>query len=90
MGWCSGTELFDTMIEILRSEFAQEQAHDMEVKAPITDERVKRLIANTEKVIKAFWSHDWDCEGDSAYCTVPFVRQAFLNLGVDLFPPDDD
>lgn len=90
MGWCSGTELFDDVIAEIEKSFTEEQIHDIDTNAPITDERVQRLIKTTEAIIKAFWRNDWDCETDSRYITVPFVRQAFANLDRDFFRYEDE
>ena len=38
-----------------------------------------------EKLIKAWWANDWDCEGDSQYWNHPVVRPVFQRLAPDWF-----
>jgi len=53
MGWCSGTDIFDSIILS-----AENNGINFESKAG------KRFFQDT---VEAFWNHDWDCEGDSNY-----------------------
>jgi len=51
MGWCSGTELFDRVLELLIEARQNHIAWD----------------TLTEDLVRAFQQHDWDCESDSEY-----------------------
>lgn len=51
MGWCSGTTIFDTVMDAVVDYLPNEEA--------------KREVAL--KVAKTLWDGDWDCEADSKY-----------------------
>lgn len=69
MGFCSGTDIFDPIAgEILRADW-------------ILDENKRSLI---KALVKALYSHDWDCEGDSYYYDHPIVQQVLRELNPDI------
>lgn len=51
MGWCSGTGVFDDVMDA--------------VVEYVSDEATRRSIA--VKVADSLWENDWDCEADSIY-----------------------
>lgn len=65
MGWCSGTEIFDSVMKKL-----------IEMKLP---EEQQLEIATV--LIKAMKGHDWDCHSDSAYYGTPLMDKAMIALG---------
>jgi uncharacterized Zn finger protein len=67
MGWCSGTDVFDDIVE---------QVLDMKIKAKAKAE----IIA---VVVDALENHDWDCQGESAYFEHPIVQAAMQKLHPD-------
>jgi len=71
VGWCSGTEVIDKIMdEVLES-------------SAIDDSTYRRnIIAVT---IKALWDHDWDCESDSEYFDHPLVHDVLLELDPEMF-----
>lgn len=64
MGWCSGTDVFDHMMFVIK-------------KTDITDEQRQCLI---QCLIVALQNQDWDCESDSDYWRDPLVRKAFKEV----------
>lgn len=67
MGWCSGTELFDAMADIVLPmlETADQAAHYF------------------EKAIDAFTNKDWDCINESRYWEHPDFKFAVSKLFPD-------
>jgi len=64
MGWCSGTEVFDSVAGyVLDSNLTGEQKYD-----------VLRQLANALE-----WQ-DWDCQSDSMYWDHPIVQRIFREL----------
>lgn len=61
MGWCSGTEAFDPVV----NKVLQQDIED--------NQKITIVIA----LIKALQNMDWDCESDSDYWEHPLVRKAF-------------
>lgn len=64
MGWCSGTEIFDSMVEALDK--------------VSNDEDVKFILLVTLTV--ALEQQDWDCHSDSNYYDYPVVQKVFKSL----------
>lgn len=67
MGWCSGTEVFDPVV----NKVLQQDIGDANKTAII--------IA----LIKALQDMDWDCESDSDYWEHTLVRKAFKKVCPD-------
>jgi hypothetical protein len=67
MGWCSGTEVFDPVV----NKVLQQDIGDANKTAII--------IA----LIKALQDMDWDCESDSDYWDHALVRKAFKKVCPD-------
>jgi len=65
MGWCSGTDVFDTMAEVILS---------MSELSNIT-----QVILLT-RLIEALEGHDWDCQGESVFFEHPRVQEAMKKL----------
>jgi len=59
MGWCSGTEIFDTVCEVV-----------LDCPA-ITEDKQKHTI---EELYLMLSDHDWDCQADSDYIKHPIVQ----------------
>lgn len=69
MGWCSGTEIFDRMVEIiLYSSATIEEKEDV-----ITE------------LIKALEDQDWDCQEESDFYNNPQVKRAFYRVHPEWF-----
>ena len=67
MGWCSGTDIFDPVVnKVLQQDIDDKQ-------------KTKIIIA----LIEALQEHDWDCESDSDYWEHPLVRKAFKKICPD-------
>lgn len=62
MGWCSATEIFDTVAKAV---------------LPLTELHDYQKITILRKTIEVLADGDWDCESDSTYWTHPLVRQSF-------------
>ena len=74
MGWCSGTYVFDGVMDA----FINEKSISKAVK--------KKII---KKVIEALQERDWDCESDSDYWEHPLVREIFMELKPEWFEDED-
>lgn len=73
MGFCSGTRVFDPMVEfILKS-------------SQTDDEKVEAI----KVLIEALEDMDWDCQYDSDYIDDPLVDRAFVALHPDWHEDDD-
>ena len=69
MGWCSGTEIFDDMVALVKNMDIGE--HNKELV-------IKRLIYSLE-------NQDWDCQSDSGYFDYPLVKRVFIKMHPDWF-----
>lgn len=67
MGWCSGTDVFDTVVKGVLCLCIRD----------------KEKIDIIENLIVALHDQDWDCETDSEYFHDPLVKLAFLQLDED-------
>lgn len=67
MGWCSGTDIFDRVVEMI-------------LKTNTSDDEKYKLIYALGEVLEG---NDWDCQGDSDYRNEPLVRKALIDLGND-------
>lgn len=67
MGWCSGTDIFDRMVQII-------------LKLEISDDAKYETIYSIAEVLE---DNDWDCQGDSDYNDEPIVQRAFKALHPD-------
>lgn len=65
MGWCSGTDIFDRMVQMI-------------LKTGATDDEKYQLIYALGEVLEG---KDWDCQGDSDYLDEPLVRKVLVDLG---------
>lgn len=65
MGWCSGTEIFDKVVDYV--------IHQL----PAGDREKRRLLC---AVIDALEDHDWDCQQDSRFYSHPTVQAAMKKL----------
>lgn len=61
MGWCSGTDIFDTVVGTLL----------------VTNVNEENFLKVVIPLIKELENQDWDCQGDSDYFEHPFVEKAF-------------
>lgn len=66
MGWCSGTGIFDDIMEAILNG-SHEDFYSYQ----------KNIV---EALTKAMWRHDWDCEPDSDYLFHPLVKEVFIEL----------
>lgn len=64
MGWCSGTDIFDSVVCAV-----------LKMSIPIPDQ--KKII---HVLMDAMQDKDWDCQSDSMYYDHPFVREAYFDL----------
>ena len=78
MGWCSGTDIFDSVVKELV------ELHDAQILN--NDEFVTVVTSLTE----ALYDKDWDCEADSDYWSHPLVRQVFKELNPNWTWDDED
>lgn len=62
MGWCSGTYVFDVVVEDILAADIQES------------DKVK-IISNLIRVLEYM---DWDCQTDSDFFDNPVVKKAFI------------
>lgn len=69
MGWCSGTDLFDSVIEVILDD----------------DLPYKEQVDDIAKIIEYFEDNDWDCQDDSSYYDFPIVKDAFKKVHPDWF-----
>lgn len=76
MGWCSGTDVFDGVLE-----------HFLTKKGVKKEPDVESVIKG---LIQALWDHDWDCEQDSAYWEHPLVQKVFRKLDPRMFEENED
>ncbi len=68
MGWCSGTEIFDSIVgDILKSN---------ELSLKTKKKLVKKLASSLE-------SQDWDSQCESEYYNDPLVKVIFKELNPD-------
>lgn len=74
MGWCSGTEIFDTVVSDILSSTLQEHS------------KVNMIV----NLINALQDNDWDCETDSKYYKHYVVNIAFRKVRPEWFDVDDD
>lgn len=70
MGWCSATDIFDRMVDIVLG------ADDMR------DTTKEELITALVEVLE---DRDWDCQDESAYRGHPFVEAVFKKLHPDRY-----
>jgi hypothetical protein len=75
MGFCSGTDIFDPVIDCILKQ-SPDRLHP---------EARRELI---RALILALWKHDWDCETDSEYFENPIVHEVFKALKPEWF--DDE
>ena len=68
MGWCSATEIFDSMAEAI-----------FETKE-VSPELGKTLL---KKLVTKLQYQDWDCEFDTIYWQNPLVREVFKETNPD-------
>ena len=68
MGWCSGTDIFDSVCEELLS---------ME---EISEDAKKRLL---KSLVKSLEWHDWDCHYDSNFAANKIVQIVLAELHPD-------
>lgn len=64
MGWCSGTDIFDAVME------------ELEI-GTLSDVDKLRIL---KALIKALGDKDWDCESDSYFYNYPLVKKAFKQV----------
>lgn len=74
MGWCSGTDVFDPMVEAITSEVKD------------TDLQYKLILA----LIDALEWHDWDCQQDSQYYDLPVVQKAMHKIHPNWFEDEEN
>jgi len=67
MGWCSGTDIFDAVVETIYTVVSDEGSRYM-------------LIYNLAKSLE---QHDWDCHSDSVYYDNYLVQRVFKQLHPD-------
>lgn len=67
MGWCSGTDVFDTVVKDVLCLCIRD----------------KEKIDIIENLIAALQKQDWDCETDSEYFHDHLVKEAFIRLDED-------
>lgn len=70
MGWCSGTDLFDEVLDVI---FA------LRVKDTVA------LVKSVKTVIKAFESNDADCLMETKHSDSSIFVQAWVNLYPDYY-----
>ena len=75
MGWASGTELFDEVLEAIFS---------------LRTQNTVALVKAVERTIKAFEGHDADCLLETKFAKNAVFCQAYLNLYPDLFYYDTE
>ena len=75
MGWCSGTEIFDDMCDVI---FDTKEGIGINQKY----ELIKTLIISLE-------NQDWDCQSDSEYYNDPIVENVFKKLHPDWFDSEN-
>ena len=73
MGWCGGTEIFDTVIQSLNRSVIQEVDRDN--------------IIND--VIDILESCDWDTQCESLYWNKPFILSIFKKRNPEWFDEED-
>lgn len=74
MGWCSGTEIFDDVLdEILDSGLSVD-----------TQSRIVRLLAD------ALENHDWDCQSGSRHYDHMIVQNVMRDIHPDWFDDEDE
>ncbi len=69
MGWCSGTNIFDSIVETV-------------IESCLSIESTKNIIKTT---IIALEYEDWDTQNESEYFNVPIVKDIFRELHPDWF-----
>ena len=78
MGWCSGTDVFDTVCEAM-----------LNPKNINVDPNTGLIVSNTKEVLKKVITEleemDWDCQEDSEFWESPIVQEIFKNLHPDWF-----
>lgn len=67
MGWCSGTDVFDTMANFVLNSDAS------------GDAKYEVLLALAD----VLEDHDWDCQGESGHRGDPIVQRVFKKLHPD-------
>jgi len=67
MGWCSGTYIFDSVVDPI-------------IYMDINDGDKKEII---KTLIEALWSQDWDCEYDSDLIGNSLVVECLEELGFE-------
>lgn len=68
MGWCSGTEIFDGIMDALYP-YIEDKI--------IPEDKALELV---KKLIQVMQNGDWDCEGDSVYWDYPLFQKAYREL----------
>lgn len=76
MGWASGTELFDKVIDAVLSELGPN------IRTSRYPEDMDNCI---ESIITAFEDADWDTQSESEYYDHPMVQRVFRVLHPDWF-----
>lgn len=74
MGWCSGTDIFDRMVQVI-------------LKTKTSDDEKYTLIYALGEVLE---DEDWDCQGDSDYLDEPIVKKALIDLGNDWLEDEEN
>lgn len=74
MGWCSGTQIFDEICDIL--------LNNRNIKKSDQKKITKKLIETLEDM-------DWDCQADSAHFEHPIVREIFEEFHPHWYEDDD-
>lgn len=72
MGWCSATEIFDTVADVVLRE--------------VQDDGIR--ISVLYKLAVALEQHDWDCQSDSCFYDHPLVERVFKQLHPHWFEGD--
>jgi hypothetical protein len=60
MGWCSATEIFDTVAEVVLDNDS------------IPVKKQEEVIERLYSILRV---HDWDCQWDSGYADHPIVKK---------------
>jgi hypothetical protein len=67
MGFCSGTQIFDDVLDfVLNSKMSKDDQYDVVL-----------------HLAKALEDHDWDCQDESRHWEHKLVHRAFLELNPD-------
>ena len=70
MGWCSATEIFDTVAEVVLT-------------GGPAGEPVSKAEEILQRLYTALGRRGWDCQEDSEHSAHPIVRAIFVRDGID-------